>query len=93
VLVGDGKSTPLWEARWLNGAAPKDLAPNLFRFSRYKRRSVYKELQGLNWIKNLGDVTTEDMLEEFTMLLMALSPATLNDRKDEIKWRWMADTQ
>jgi hypothetical protein len=53
VLVGDGKSTPLWEARWLNGAPPKDLTPNLFRSSRYKGRSVYMELQGLNWIRNL----------------------------------------
>jgi hypothetical protein len=91
VLVSDGKSTPFWEARWLNGAAPKDLAPNLFRSSRYKRRSVYKELQGLNCIRNLGDITTEDMLEEFTMLFMALNLVTLNDRKDEIKWRWMID--
>jgi hypothetical protein len=44
VLVGDGRNTPFWEARWLNGAAPKDLAPNLYATARFKR-TVQKELQ------------------------------------------------
>jgi hypothetical protein len=30
VSIGDGKVTPFWEARWLMGASPKELAPNLY---------------------------------------------------------------
>jgi hypothetical protein len=29
ITIGDGKSTLFWKARWLNGVAPKELAPNL----------------------------------------------------------------
>jgi hypothetical protein len=66
VLVGDGRNTPFWEARWLNGAAPKDLAPNLYATARFKR-TVQKELHSLNWIRNLGQVNSPALLEEFTM--------------------------
>jgi hypothetical protein len=31
IQVGNGKTTPFWEAKWLFGAAPKELAPNLFQ--------------------------------------------------------------
>jgi hypothetical protein len=44
IVVGDGKNTPFWEARWLNGV----LAPNLFAQARYKKRMVHKELQNFN---------------------------------------------
>jgi hypothetical protein len=44
IVVGDGKNTPFWEARWLNGVLP----PNLFAQARYKKRMVHKELQNFN---------------------------------------------
>jgi hypothetical protein len=37
IHVGDGKNTPTWEAKWLNAAAPKELAPNLFKMARFKK--------------------------------------------------------
>jgi hypothetical protein len=40
IQVGDGKGTPFWEARWLHGAAPKDLAPNLYKIARFKSRLI-----------------------------------------------------
>jgi hypothetical protein len=47
VTVGNGKNTPFWKTRWLDGVAPKDLAPHLFSIARYKGRSVHRapELQ------------------------------------------------
>ena len=50
--VGDGKETPFWEAKWLNGTSPKELAPNLFAQARFKFRSVHDELKNYNWIRN-----------------------------------------
>jgi hypothetical protein len=32
--VGDGKNTPFWESRWLNGLSLTDLAPTLFGLTR-----------------------------------------------------------
>jgi hypothetical protein len=40
IQVRNGKSTPFWEARWLQGAAPKDLAPNLYKIAKFKSRMV-----------------------------------------------------
>lgn len=36
ITLGNGKNMPFWEAKWLNGAAPKDLAPNLYNIARCK---------------------------------------------------------
>jgi hypothetical protein len=91
VRVGNGKNTPFWKARWLEGTTPKDLAPNLFKIARYKRRTVSKELHNDNWVRNLENIDSEILIEEFTMLFMALSNVTLNDQQDIISWRWTPD--
>jgi hypothetical protein len=93
ISLGNGQDTPFWEAKWLNGMAPKELAPNLFEVARYKKRSVKTEMQGANWIRNLTDVTTSAQLEEFTLLFMAISSVQLSDQKDKIVWKWTSDGQ
>jgi hypothetical protein len=40
ISLGDGRNTPFWEGKWLNGTSLKELAPNLFQAARYKGRSV-----------------------------------------------------
>jgi hypothetical protein len=47
--VGNGRTTPFWKARWLNGFAPRELAPNLYSLARFKKRSVASELSNLNF--------------------------------------------
>jgi hypothetical protein len=65
--------TPFWEAKWLDGAAPKYLAPNIYQFAHFKSRSVHDELRSSNWIKNLGNIDSTPLIEEFTLLFMALA--------------------
>jgi hypothetical protein len=84
ITIGNGKSTPLWKARWLQGAAPKDVAPNLYSLAKFKTRSVCTELSSNNWIRNLGEITTATQLEEFTMLFMAIDSIQLSQEKDNI---------
>jgi hypothetical protein len=50
VTIENGKDSPFWEARWLHGIAPKELAPNLHKVARYKSRLVSYELQNNRWI-------------------------------------------
>jgi hypothetical protein len=91
ITIGNGKNTPFWEARWLNGLAPKELPSNLFKAARFKSRSVHTELKNSNWIRNLQDINTFELLEEFTMLFLALNPVTLSQENDSIKWNWTPD--
>jgi hypothetical protein len=53
IMVGGGKNTPFWESRWINGTSAKEIAPILFKLSRYKYRNVHTELRNSNWITNI----------------------------------------
>jgi hypothetical protein len=68
MLVGNGRNTPFWESKWLHGTAPKDIAPGLFRLTRYKNRNVAVELRNGNWIRSLPAINSSDLLQEFIML-------------------------
>jgi hypothetical protein len=49
ISIGDGKNTPFWEAKCLDGIAPKDLAPTLFqKKTRFKKRTLNIELHNDN---------------------------------------------
>jgi hypothetical protein len=39
----------------------------------------------------MGSINSAELLEEFTMLYMALAPIQLNDQNDEIVWKWTGD--
>jgi hypothetical protein len=72
---------------------PKDLAPNLYQIARRKERSVDIELQNLKWIRNIREIDSTPLLEEFTLLFMALSIVELRDNEDSIRWKWTTDGQ
>jgi hypothetical protein len=50
---------------------------------------VSRELTNYNWIRNLRQVNSEYLLDEFFMLYTTLSEVHLNDVPDSIFWRWM----
>jgi hypothetical protein len=91
IQVGDGRNTPFWEAKWLNAATLKDIAPNLYKMARMKNRIVFAELHNHSWIKNLREINSSIMLEEYIMLFIALSTVTLTDQEDQIFWWWTAN--
>jgi hypothetical protein len=37
ITVGNEAKTPFWEAPWLNGLDPKDIAPPIFMSSKRKK--------------------------------------------------------
>jgi hypothetical protein len=91
ILIGNSRNTPFLEARWLNGAAPKDIAPGLYNSARFKNRCVHTELENHRWIRNIKEVNTPLLLEEFVLLYLALSTVTLTDQSDKIIWKWTQD--
>jgi hypothetical protein len=36
IRVGNGRKAIFWQDRWLQGLAPKDIAPNLFGLAHFK---------------------------------------------------------
>jgi hypothetical protein len=47
IQIGNGK-TPFFGRRWLQGSAPKDISPTLYKRAMFKRRSVHDELKNSN---------------------------------------------
>jgi hypothetical protein len=84
IQVGDGRNTPFWEDKWVNAAAPKDIVSNLYKMARMKNMAVSVELHNHSWIKNLREISSSIMLEEYIMLFIALSTVTLMGQDDQI---------
>jgi hypothetical protein len=93
VIIGNGRNTPSWEAKWINGVAPRDIAPSLFKSTRFKIRTVQKELQNDNWIKSLPLIDNHCLIDEYVNLALLLSTVSLAEQNDVISWRWIADGQ
>ncbi|CAN6171901.1 unnamed protein product [Urochloa humidicola] len=92
VTVGNGQKAKFWESTWLNGQAPRDLAPSLFKLAWRKNRTVREELENDNWTRGLWRMTTSDELAEFVLLwFQLLEDGQLNDTEDQIKWKWTVD--
>jgi len=49
VLLGDGQTASFWQSSWLEGKAPMDLYPDLFRLAWRKNRTVKEEILNQNW--------------------------------------------
>lgn len=50
VLLGNGWKARFWDSPWLDGAAPCDLAPTLYKLAWRKNLSVADELRDGNWM-------------------------------------------
>jgi hypothetical protein len=46
--LGQGNFANFWSAEWLDGVAPADIAPSLFKLTRIKRLSVEQVLFMIN---------------------------------------------
>ena len=53
ISVGDGNRMSFLHSGWLQGCRPKDIAPNLFKITRPKNRTVAATLQRHTWIRDI----------------------------------------
>lgn len=53
VTIGNGKKASFWSSSWLNGFAPKSLAPLIFAVSKRKNKCVHDALRNLSWIRDI----------------------------------------
>jgi hypothetical protein len=54
VTVGNGKRALFWEASWVNGWRPKDIAPLIFDLTKRKRCTVAKALEEFFWVTQIN---------------------------------------
>jgi hypothetical protein len=88
VTIGNGLHTKFWESAWLDGQAPRDLAPNLYKLAWRKNNTVAEDLYNQNWTRGLWRMVTTEEMAEFIFLWGRLQEVQLVEQPDEIKWRW-----
>jgi hypothetical protein len=91
VTIGDGKMADFWRSSWIQGQAPKNIAPTLFVKAKRKISRCAKPLQtiaGCTFVL----LTHEEEIKEFISLWQGInSTHELNDLDDIILWRWTMD--
>lgn len=68
VTVNNGRTANFWMSSWLQGQAPAMLFPNLFMHSRHKTRTVVEAMQHEQWIADVLDGLTVQLLHELVQL-------------------------
>lgn len=87
IVVGGGFMTCFWSDRWLEGRAPRDIAPSLFTVARRKRHSVHVALQENCWIRSLRPLTTTAHIIGFVSHWTSLQEVHLDhSTPDSISW-------
>jgi hypothetical protein len=54
ITLGNGRKTPFWNALWLEGKTPKDIAPKIYELCKKKNWKVSQALQDDEWIRKLS---------------------------------------
>jgi mannosylglycoprotein endo-beta-mannosidase len=88
VTVGNGCRAEFWGSSWLQGRAPRDIAPNLFKLAWRKHQSVRDDLQNNNWTRGLWRMTTTQEMTELIDLWSMIDCVQLSDQEDKIIWKW-----
>lgn len=93
VTIGNGHRAKFWDSSWLNGRAPRDLFPNLYKLAWRKSLTVAEQLQNNNWNRGLWRMTTYIEMAELVLLWSAVRGVQLSDTEDDIRWKSTSDGQ
>jgi mannosylglycoprotein endo-beta-mannosidase len=91
ITIGNGERTRFWKDRWLQGQAPKDIAPECFRLTWRKNHSVAAALPTGRWMRGLQRLSSADGMQQFVQLWIQLNQVQLNNDPDTLRWRFTAD--
>jgi hypothetical protein len=93
ISIGNGVRTNFWKDRWLKGQAPKDIAPECFRWAWRKNITVAKALTNRCWMRGLRRMNNETALRQFVELWTQIQQIRLSSHPDQITWRFTSDGQ
>jgi hypothetical protein len=87
ISVGDGHLAKFWKHRWLDGQAPKELAPELFQLARSKGLTISQALDDGAWMRGLQNINDVGLMNSFINLWTRVQNVTLLPRPDKITWK------
>jgi hypothetical protein len=94
VSIGNGKKALFWEATWLDGRCPKDIAPLIFKVSKRKNYTVNKALNSNFWVSqvNTQEGFSVEYIVQFTNLWEMLHAIHFDPNvPDSISWKFTND--
>jgi hypothetical protein len=93
VTVGNGKRALFSESSWMDGKAPRDVAPLLYSLAWRKNQSVKDDLHNSNWTRCLWRMSTAEEMAKLITLWTLVADVQLSDEEDTIRWKWTAHGQ
>jgi hypothetical protein len=96
ITLGNGLKAPFWEAPWLQGRKPKEIAPLIFAISGRKTWKVAQAMKDNAWVGmiKLDGNFTMDHFNQFVELWNLLQEVHIDENaEDEITWRLTANGQ
>ncbi|WVZ96648.1 LOW QUALITY PROTEIN: hypothetical protein U9M48_042260, partial [Paspalum notatum var. saurae] len=86
VSIGDGKKAKFWHDSWLDGMAPRNLAPHLFDLVARKNKTPLSSMEMAGSTRNAIEIM--EFVSLWAMIQdVHLQPKTL----DSIVWKWTPD--
>ena len=84
VQLGNGGMAQFWESSRLDGRAPRDIAPLLYKFAWWKKLIVREQLENQSWTWGLWRMSTVEEMAEFVMQWDLVQGVQLTEAEDEI---------
>jgi hypothetical protein len=91
VTVGDGRKALFWDSTWVDGHAPRDIAPHLYKLAWRKRLTVREEVANQTWTRGLWRMSTATEMAEFVLLWEQVQAVQFSDLQDVIRCKWTAN--
>lgn len=79
ITIGDGKTATFWTDRWLTDQSPCSIAPDIFKISIRKNRTVSDALQNNKWLQDLRFHLSIEHLPQLLSLAELLKQVNLTD--------------
>ena len=94
ITLGNGGKTPFWDAPWLGGKRPKDIAPLIFAACKRKKWCVREAMRDKAWvhmIKPFTDLTVGHIVQFVDLWVRLLGIQLQMDVDDDITWKFEAN--
>lgn len=89
--IRDGCTARFWTDQWLDGSAPADLAPGLYKLAFRKKLSVKEGLHRGAWMRGLLRISSAQDLDDFLRLWALIQHVQLTVGRDVVVWNLTAD--